>query len=113
MVAGVACFVSRPSRMMFAPVGSVSTLTFVLDASVRVDGKTDYQAPPLGYLTVLTKFETCSIKIGSKDLGFPPISKLPLAVGQYKVDVVCPGGQSPPSQFVSITPNNTTTSRIQ
>jgi hypothetical protein len=86
---------------------------YLLDAAVRVDGKTDYQAPPLGYLTVLTRYETCNVKIGAKDLGFPPIAKLPLAVGQYKVDVVCPGGQSPPSQFVSITANNTTTSRIQ
>ncbi len=86
---------------------------YLLDASVRVDGKTDYQAPALGYLSVLTRYETCNVKIGAKDLGYPPITKMPLVVGQYKVDIVCPAGQSPNGQFVTIAPNSTAVARIQ
>ena len=80
---------------------------------VRVDGKTDYQAPGLGYLTVLTRYETCNVKVGAKDLGYPPITKLPLVVGQYKVDIVCAGGQSPNGVFITIAPNATAVARIQ
>ncbi len=72
----------------------------------------DYQAPAVGYLTVLTKYETCNVKIGAKDLGYPPITRLPIASGQYRVDISCPGGQNPPGQFVTVAPNNTATARI-
>ena len=110
--------ISRPndSHQLKLPVGTtirVKAPEYLLDAAVRVDGKTDYQAPALGYLSVLTRYETCNVRIGAKDLGFPPITKLPLVVGQYKVDIVCPGGQSPNGQFVTIAPNNTFVARIQ
>jgi hypothetical protein len=61
---------------------------------------------------VLTRYETCNVKIGSKDLGYPPITKLPVASGQYRIDVACPDGQNPPGQFVTVAPNNTATARI-
>jgi len=61
---------------------------------------------------VLTKYETCNVKIGSKDLGYPPITKLPLVSGQHRVDIVCSNGQNPPGQFVTVTPNSTVTARI-
>ena len=110
--------ISKPSdnHQLKLPAGTtirVRNPEYLLDASVRVDGKTDYQAPALGYLTVLTRYETCNVKIGAKDLGYPPISKLPIVAGQYKVDVVCPSGQSPNGQFITIAPNNTAVARIQ
>ena len=110
--------ISKPSdshqlRLAAGTTIRVRNPEYLLDASVRVDGKTDYQAPALGYLSVLTRYETCNVKIGAKDLGYPPITKLPLVVGQYKVDVVCPAGQSPNGQFVTIAPNNTVVARIQ
>ena len=110
--------ISRPSdsHQLKLPVGTtirVRNSEYLLDAGVRVDAKTDYQTPPLGYLTVLTRYETCNVKIGAKDLGFPPISRQPIVVGNYKVDIVCPGGQSPNGQFVTITANTPSVARIQ
>ena len=110
--------ISRPSdsHQLRLPAGTtirVRNAEYLLDAAVRVDGKTDYQAPALGYLTVLTRYETCNVKIGNKDVGYPPITKLPLVVGQYKVDVVCAAGQSPNGQFITVAPNNTAIARIQ
>ena len=64
------------------------------------------------HLTVLTKFETCNVKIGSRDLGYPPITRLPLVVGQYRVDIACATGQNPPGQLVTVTPNTSATARI-
>jgi len=109
--------ISKPndSHQLKLPAGTtirVRNPEYLLDASVRVDGKSDYQAPPLGSLRVLTRYETCNVKVGAKDFGYPPVTAQ-LVAGQYKVEVVCPGGQSPNSQFVTITPNNVTTARIQ
>ena len=99
--------ISKPSanHQLKLPAGTtirVRNPEYMLDASVRVDGKSDYQAPALGYLTVLTRYETCNVKIGAKDLGYPPITKMPLVVGQYKVDIVCPAGQNPNGQFITV-----------
>jgi eukaryotic-like serine/threonine-protein kinase len=109
--------ISRPNQthQINVPAGTtirVRNSEYLLDAPLKVEGKTDYQAPGLGYLTILTKYETCSVKIGSKDLGFPPISKLPIVAGQYKVDVVCPNGPNPNPQFVTVAPNSPATARI-
>src|SRR5262249_49753848 len=104
------------SHQLKLPVGTsvrVRNAEYLLDAAVKVDSKGDYQAPGLGYLTVLTRYETCNVKVGAKDLGFPPIPKQPLASGQYKIDIVCPGRQSANGQFVTISPNNTAIARIQ
>jgi hypothetical protein len=46
-------------------------------------------------------------------LGAPPITKLPVAAGQYRVEVICPDGQNPPGQFVTVNPNETETARIR
>jgi len=109
--------ISRPgdAHELNVPAGTtihVRAPEYLLDAAVKVDGKIDYQSPPLGYLTVLTKYETCNVKIGSKDLGYPPITRLPLAAGQYRVDIACANGQNVPGQFVTVAPNNTATARI-
>ena len=86
---------------------------YLLDAVIRVEARPiEYQAPAIGYLTVLTKYETCSVRIGTKDLGYPPITKLALASGQHRVDIACENGQNPPGQLVTIAPNATATARI-
>jgi hypothetical protein len=45
-------------------------------------------------------------------LGFPPISRMQVAAGQYRVDIVCAGGTNPPGQFVTVAPNENATVRI-
>ena len=86
----------------------------LLDVPVVASGKTvPYTAPALGKLTVLTKFETCNVKIGDRALGFPPITRMPIVAGQYRVDIVCASGNNPPAQFVTVAPNETATARIQ
>jgi hypothetical protein len=86
---------------------------YLLDAPVQATGKSvEYHAPGIGRLTVLTKYETCNIKIGDRVLGFPPITRQPIASGQYRIDIACPNGQNPAGQFVTIAPNETATVRI-
>jgi eukaryotic-like serine/threonine-protein kinase len=92
----------------------VMSREYLLDAAVTVSGKSvEYHAPGIGRLTVLTRYETCNVKIGDRVLGFPPISRLPIASGQYRVDMACPNGQNPPGQFVTIVPNDVATVKIQ
>jgi eukaryotic-like serine/threonine-protein kinase len=110
--------ISRPADSHQLNVAQGSTIRirnqeYLLDAAIRVDGKIDYQAPGLGFLTILGKNETCNVKIGSKDLGPPPIPKFQIAAGQYKVEQVCTSGQSPNGVFVTVAPNGTATARIQ
>ena len=52
------------------------------------------------------------MKVGDRVLGFPPISRMQVAAGQYRVDIVCAGGTNPPGQFVTVAPNDTATVRI-
>jgi hypothetical protein len=108
---------ANESHQLTVPAGSTLHVTaseYLLDAVIKAEGKqVDYQAPALGFLNVLTKYETCNVKIGAKDLGYPPITKLPIAAGQHRVDISCPTGQNPPGQMVTVTPNGTATARIQ
>jgi serine/threonine-protein kinase len=108
---------ANESHQLTVPAGSTLHVTaseYLLDAVIKAEGKqVDYQAPALGFLNVLTKYETCNVKIGEKDLGYPPITKLPIAAGQHRVDISCPTGQNPPGQMVTVTPNGTATARIQ
>ena len=84
-----------------------------LEAPVKVEGRqVKYQAPPLGYLTVRSTRETCSVMIGARNLGEPPISKMPIVSGQHRVDMVCPNGQNPPGQFVTVPANAEVVARI-
>ncbi|MDQ3421512.1 MAG: PEGA domain-containing protein, partial [Acidobacteriota bacterium] len=87
---------------------------YLLDAAVVVSGRAvAYTSPPLGKLTVLTKFETCKVKIGDRMLGFPPITRMPIVAGQYRIDIVCDSGNNPPGVFVTVGANDTATARIQ
>ena len=85
----------------------------MLDEVVNVSSKpVQYSPPPVGRLTVLTKFETCNVKIGDRMLGFPPITRMPIVAGQYRVDIVCQSGTNPPGQFVTVPANDAATVRI-
>ncbi len=105
------------THSLSVPVGTrlrIVSREHLLDAAVVASGRTvAYTSPPLGKLTVLTKFETCKVKIGERMLGFPPITRLPIVAGQYRVDIVCDSGNNPPSVFVTVGANETATARIQ
>jgi serine/threonine-protein kinase len=104
------------SHKLSVPAGSrlrVVAREYLLDTAVSVSVKgAQFTAPALGRLTVLTKFETCNVKVGDRLVGFPPITRMPVVSGQYRVDIVCPGGANPPSQFVTVAANETATVRI-
>jgi serine/threonine-protein kinase len=108
---------AETSHQLTVPTGTrlrVVSGEYLLDAGFSVANKpVEYTTPGAGRLTVLTgKYETCNVKIGSRVLGFPPITRLPVAAGQYRVDLVCQGGTNPPAQIVTITPNETATVKI-
>jgi serine/threonine-protein kinase len=91
----------------------VSAPQYLLNASMKVGARgVEYRAPALGYLTVLTRHETCNVKVGDRVLGFPPISRMQVAAGQYRVEIECPNGPNPPGQFATVVPNETATVRI-
>ncbi len=88
---------------------------YLLSQSVRVQGtpgkRLDIEAYALGSLNVLTSlpFETCSVRINDRDLGYPPISNKAVAAGTYRIDLVCPNGEThvgrgvvPPGQSVTV-----------
>jgi serine/threonine-protein kinase len=104
------------THQLTVPTGSrlrIVARDLMLDDVVNVAGKpVQYNSPAVGRLTVLTKFETCNVKIGDRMLGFPPITRMPIVAGQYRVDIVCQGGTNPPGQFVTVPANDTATVRI-
>ncbi len=104
---------SHTLRVAAGSTLSVRSQEYLLSAPVRVESRAlEYQAPALGYLTVLTRYETCNVRIGQRDLGYPPITRLPLVAGQHRVDIVCPAGPNPQGQIVTVPPNDTATARI-
>jgi serine/threonine-protein kinase len=80
---------------------------YSLNQSVTIeatpDNRVEIQAPELGKLTIRSSLETCKVKIGDRDLGYPPINDVAIAGGSYQVDIVCPNGQSK-SQYVNVAP---------
>ena len=107
---------AAPSHQLSVPAGTRLTVVsreYLLEAPISVGTRpVEYTAPRAGLLTVLTRFETCNVKIGQTVLGFPPISRRPIASGQYRVDIVCQNGLNPPGQFVTINPNEIAMVRI-
>ena len=86
----------------------------MLNDTVRVASRAvEYQVPAPGFLTVLTNHETCNVKVGDTVLGFPPITKHPIAAGTYKIEIACPDGPSPPGTTVTVPSNGTETARIR
>jgi hypothetical protein len=92
----------------------IASRAYLLNDTVTVPNRSfEYRAPAVGFLTVLTSFETCEVQVSGQSLGAPPITRQPVAAGQYRVEMVCPSGQSPPGQFVTVNPNETATARIR
>jgi hypothetical protein len=104
---------SHDLRVASGTTLSVRSQEYLLNAPVRVEGRpVEYQTPALGYLTVLTTYETCNVRVGQRDLGYPPITRMPLVAGQHRVDIACPQGGSPQGQLVTVPPNETAVARI-
>jgi serine/threonine protein kinase len=86
----------------------------LLNDSVTVPSRSfDYRAPGVGYLNVFSSFETCEVRIGDQGLGAPPITRMPVAAGQYRVEVVCPDGKNPSGQFATVNPGETATVKMR
>ena len=105
------------SHQLSVPAGTrlrVVARDLLLDHPLSVGPRPmTYNTPSVGRLTVLTRYETCNVKVGDRILGFPPITRKEVAAGQYRVDIVCQGGVSPPGQFVTVSPNETATVKVQ
>jgi hypothetical protein len=88
-------------------VASEYSLNQTVTIESTPDRRLDIQAPALGKLTIRSTFETCKVKIGDRDLGYPPINNIAIAAGSHQVELVCPNGQTK-SQYVNVspTPNN-------
>ena len=86
------------SHSLSVPSGTrmrVVAREYLLDVPLVASGRTvSFTSPALGKLTVLTKFETCKVKIGERMLGFPPITRMPIVAGRYRVDIVCDSGNN-------------------
>jgi hypothetical protein len=88
---------------------------YLLNQSVKVEGTpgqpVQMRAPDLGTLNVRSALETCTVVIGGRDLGYPPINGLKVASGQYQIDVVCPNGQKQ-SNFANVRPGLPATVKV-
>jgi hypothetical protein len=107
---------NRSHRLKIAPGTTLRVVSrqYMLSDALRVGNRAvEYQVPAPGFLTVLTTHETCNVKVGDTVLGFPPITKHPIAAGTYRVDIACPDGPSPPATTVTVPSNGTETARIR
>ena len=106
----------QESHQLSVPAGTklrISAGQYLLNETVTVTAKPlEYSTPPLGRLTILTKWETCNVKVGDRILGFPPITRKQIVAGQYRVEIVCAGGQNPPGQIVTVPANDSVTVKI-
>jgi hypothetical protein len=71
-----------------------------------------YTVPAPGTLTIRTPLETCTVVIAGRDLGFPPITNLKLAAGNYRVELKCPDGNNK-TAAVAIAPGQPRTEIIR
>jgi serine/threonine protein kinase len=76
-------------------VSSEYSLNQTLTVEATGDKHFDIQAPDLGTLQIRSTLETCKVKIGDRDLGYPPTRDVSIAAGPHQVDLVCPNGQNP------------------
>lgn len=70
---------------------------YLLDRAVRVEpsgNRAEFSAPELGQISLRVARETCSVSIGGRDFGFPPIPTQTLASGTYSVELKCPDGRN-------------------
>jgi hypothetical protein len=64
-------------------------------------GTVRLQAPATGELSVRTGRETCKVFLNDAPLGYPPIAKLRVAAGKYRLTLSCPDGDSE-TQIVAV-----------
>jgi len=84
-----------------------------LEHTFKVDGgndnQFDYTAPGLGMIEIRAVRGDCKASISKKDLGFGPWKPIPVAAGDYRVELTCPDGQNP---FSNITVTQGRTARV-
>ncbi|MBI1874720.1 MAG: protein kinase [Acidobacteria bacterium] len=87
---------------------------YLLAQVIKVEAGRDrvqhFTAPLLGKLTIRTPLETCSVMIGGRDFGFPPIVDQPLVARSYRVELRCPTG--PGASAIVVVPPGETRVRI-
>ncbi|HXE80557.1 MAG TPA: serine/threonine-protein kinase [Vicinamibacterales bacterium] len=79
--------------------------SILLDTAVKVDGSSgrfSYELPAPGRLTVRTRKETCTVFIGGRDFGYPPVNDQQLAPGTHTVELRCPDEADNASKKVTI-----------
>jgi eukaryotic-like serine/threonine-protein kinase len=80
-------------------VANEYSLNQTVTVEATADKKFDIKAPELGTLTLRSTLETCKLRIGDRDLGYPPVNNISIAAGVYQVDLVCPNGQNKSSSI--------------
>jgi hypothetical protein len=87
-----------------------------LDHPVKIDGGDDnrfeYSAPGLGRIAVRAARGDCKAMIGKRDIGFGPWQPIPVAAGDYRVELVCNDGVNPFYQ-ITVTQGRTAEVRFQ
>jgi hypothetical protein len=70
---------------------------YLLDVPLRAEsasGRVAFAVPEPGRLTIRTPHETCTVFVGERELGFPPIAEQRLAAGIHRIRLDCPDGSS-------------------
>ena len=83
----------------------------LLDTPLSIDfqrPQAEITLPALGTLAVFSAVETCSVLVDGRDVGFPPISRKPLAAGSHAVAIKCQDGRTD-NQRVSVAAGEFTT----
>ena len=57
-------------------------------------GRVTYTVPEAGFLSIRTHDETCTVLVGDRDLGVPPIAEQRVASGTHRVSLRCPDGST-------------------
>src|SRR5262249_58450897 len=83
---------------LVAPQYSLNQTVTVEDGG---DRSSAIEAPALGRLTIRSNQETCTVKIGERELGNPPVNNVSIAAGSYQIDIVCPNGRNK-SEYVNV-----------
>jgi serine/threonine protein kinase len=89
---------------------------FSLNQTVTIDATPDrraeFHAPALGRLTIRSAAETCRVRIGDRDLGYPPINNIAIAAGSYRIDLLCPNGTNK-TGFATVSPGQAVRAIVQ
>ena len=86
--------VNIPAGKKVRLVANEYSLNQTVTVEATADKKFDVKAPELGTLTLRSTLETCKVKIGDRDLGYPPTKEVSIAAGPHQVDLICPNGQN-------------------